>query len=567
MSRCAAALLFVLLVAAGVLAQEPDQPGEGKEPRRDADPRDADPRGADPRDSVERFVILAGSGPIVVEARLLVDGEPYYKQRDQLVDELLAAADGDGDGKVTLKEAGGDAKFLFGRNFPSGQQGISYLERLDRNRNEVIDRDEAALYVDQIGGPVFRLLSSSLSAYEPDLRELLDTNDDQALSKEELAVAAARLASRDANDDELVEAAEVMGVANGYGRGVQVLNRGGGARVANQVAHLLGPNANLVDLHETLKRRYGLEGEIVQSGLSLDDARFAKLDRNKNGYVEPGEAIGWHLVAPHLQLEVQMYSTPQSAPRVTIAHCNAALSRSETDADARTRVGVAGFGSELTFAADVTPPPQSYAASASAIMRQYDTDQNGYIEKKEIEDRPNARYFITQFETWDADGDGKVFAKEIEADYDRRIKPSRTRVGATAAERGVALFSALDTSGDGRLGIRERREAVERLGRYDKDGDGQITSHEMPSRVEINFAVGRDAYVSPVGRVVALGSPQNRPAPNAPTSDGLTWFVHMDTNGDGDVSRREFLGGKPAFDKLDKDRDGLLSRDEAKSAK
>jgi hypothetical protein len=37
----------------------------------------------------------------------------------------------------------------------------------------------------------------------------------------------------------------------------------------------------------------------------------------------------------------------------------------------------------------------------------------------------------------------------------------------------------------------------------------------------------------------------------------------MDVNGDGDVSRREFLGSEEAFRQLDTDGDGLISVEEA----
>ena len=40
----------------------------------------------------------------------------------------------------------------------------------------------------------------------------------------------------------------------------------------------------------------------------------------------------------------------------------------------------------------------------------------------------------------------------------------------------------------------------------------------------------------------------------------------MDRNGDGDVSRREFLGTPEEFKKLDLDGDGLISREEAEKA-
>jgi len=46
---------------------------------------------------------------------------------------------------------------------------------------------------------------------------------------------------------------------------------------------------------------------------------------------------------------------------------------------------------------------------------------------------------------------------------------------------------------------------------------------------------------------------------------GPTWFRKMDRNGDGDVSRLEFLGTRAEFDQIDTDHDGLISLDEAET--
>ena len=46
---------------------------------------------------------------------------------------------------------------------------------------------------------------------------------------------------------------------------------------------------------------------------------------------------------------------------------------------------------------------------------------------------------------------------------------------------------------------------------------------------------------------------------------GPLWFRKMDRNGDGDVSRSEFLGTKAEFDAIDADKDGLISLAEAEA--
>jgi hypothetical protein len=54
--------------------------------------------------------------------------------------------------------------------------------------------------------------------------------------------------------------------------------------------------------------------------------------------------------------------------------------------------------------------------------------------------------------------------------------------------------------------------------------------------------------------------------PEKAVTRGPDWFRALDRNGDGYVSRDEFLGTKEAFDKLDRDGDGLISPEEAEAA-
>ncbi|MEX2356989.1 MAG: hypothetical protein WEE51_01590, partial [Pirellulaceae bacterium] len=44
--------------------------------------------------------------------------------------------------------------------------------------------------------------------------------------------------------------------------------------------------------------------------------------------------------------------------------------------------------------------------------------------------------------------------------------------------------------------------------------------------------------------------------------DRPAWHQAMDSNGDGDISRREFLGTDAQFQMLDRDSDGLISAEE-----
>lgn len=44
--------------------------------------------------------------------------------------------------------------------------------------------------------------------------------------------------------------------------------------------------------------------------------------------------------------------------------------------------------------------------------------------------------------------------------------------------------------------------------------------------------------------------------------DAPEWFLAMDRNRDGDISSREFIGDEPAFQRLDRNGDLLISPDE-----
>ena len=47
---------------------------------------------------------------------------------------------------------------------------------------------------------------------------------------------------------------------------------------------------------------------------------------------------------------------------------------------------------------------------------------------------------------------------------------------------------------------------------------------------------------------------------------GPNWFQRMDANGDGDLSRREFLGSSDRFAELDANQDGFVDAAEAEQA-
>ena len=211
-------------------------------------------------------------------------------------------------------------------------------------------------------------------------------------------------------------------------------------------------------------------------------------------------------------------------------------------------------GIKLSFVANLAAPQTyNYANAAKSYLTRYDKDSNGYLEKKELP--ANFR----QFDVWDGDSDGKVYEKEITASYTRMLAPQMSQIRANASSQGNSLFQALDPSGDGRLSLREMRTADQQLTKFDENSDDQITQAEIPVALSVHFGLGNARYSYRVGQGTQPGTARTA------NNDAPEWFTRMDRNGDGDLTLKEFLGGKEEFEKLDTNNDGFIEPKEAKA--
>jgi Ca2+-binding EF-hand superfamily protein len=158
----------------------------------------------------------------------------------------------------------------------------------------------------------------------------------------------------------------------------------------------------------------------------------------------------------------------------------------------------------------------------------------------------------TVFEPADRDGDGKLTRAELEAFFDLIESGVACRVVVTVVDRGRNLFDRFDANDDGRLDLGELTRAA------------KVGPEPVPASYRLSVGVGSvgEAFGPvPLG-VIAKPKPAAKSALAGPR-----WFQAKDRNADGYVSANEFLGTPELFTRLDTDRDGRISPEEAKTAK
>lgn len=516
----------------------------------------------DPEDPRERFVLFVPGGPLVVEFSVSINGRPFRSAREKLVDELFDQLVKEGETSVTWEHAVETPRSPLRQFYLRGGNAAAYgqlVKQFDANQNGLVDRTELRQVVGRNYGDAFTARGNPVGvAGAVVLDDLLDTDHDRVLSRAEIAAAAERLKSRDEDDNDLISLAEAGGQAPGIYR---VANLAGNRQPAGLVM-LLGPAADLQAVFKAFQEKYqDGDGKLRAAGFPLLPKLVETLDRNDNGEFDRDEVAGLNSLAPHLACEINLGASDKLPQGLTVKSLAPELGRIEA-AVSRSADVVTIKASSLTLSVTVNSAvsTSNFETQARFFFDRYDTDKNGYLDKEEVAGQQG---LAQQFELWDSDGDGKVYAKEIIAASERQIAPSLSQVNVLVSDQGTALFSALDLSGDRRLGLREIRTAAERLKTFDSDGDGQITGGEIPRQFAVT--VGRGNINSFPGGSTAIASGSYGASPVAQTK--TNWFSSMDRNGDGDVSQREFLGNSEQFQKLDADGDGLIDRAEANTAK
>jgi Ca2+-binding EF-hand superfamily protein len=463
----------------------------------------------------ERIAILTPGGPLLVDVHITIGGKPLATAFDELVKRVLDTGDSDHDGQATWKELVADRTYLE-KEMPKApaadsRQMKTLIERYDENRDGKIQPGEAAAWLGRDAGSSAKPFAvRSTRAYRPDPRatsqvwQLIDGDGDGQLTNDEIAGASDRLLALDADDDRVLAPTEMASLREQLAAAGQ--QRPYVAREANHYAVMqLGPQLDIERLQYLLSDLYAPQQDLGPSSFSGLSKPYQALDANGDGWFDGDELGSIRTVAPHMRLEVAFSEAADEKPGVVAIEVNALTPEVEIVARPAADRAVVALGSTRLM------------ISAHQLAAKPDAEPNT----------------------------GQAASKD--------------QVRLMVHDQVDALFEVLDSNADGRLGEREISQCSQRLAERDNNGDRQLAGDEFPYSMVVAFLRGeaaneRSFYVPPSAAVLATKSDK---APAA------SWFTHADLNGDGDVSRREFLGSGEQFDRIDANKDGYIGPLEA----
>jgi len=520
-------------------------------------------------------LFLHATGVLKVRLSIMREGQDYQAAWGDYLFGLFETLDADGSFDLSYQEfrAGSWSDFRLRRadnGLPIGED-LQFIDFDAKPTDDVITVDEFIETLAQCCCRVNFFGRSNPTAANDPLFARLDSDEDGWLGATELAGIDERLRWIDANDDELLTLDELRFAPRTGGRVIAIaipIERG------EPVGPVLAPPPG------TPAERYAAaviayydrspeeDAEASQpktlnpSELDLPDEEFQHLDANGDGELDKAELSPWlAALKPHVHVTAHFYGDLETPWELKFEDLNVA-DRVTVDSLENGKLRIAAPSAEVEMSMNGPPSTEQTERYAMRRFQATDLDKNDYLDEREA-----AGYGISaQFALIDTDGNKQIFLDELLRFNDRQLESALNRTDLEINDRGSTLFEIVETSSDQRLSVRELRELAAFAEKWDRNGDGSIAPIEVPRRFQVVVRPGTPRVLRSTGTLVT--SPAAAASRNSEPDENDTppnWFVRMDRNRDGDVSRREFLGPQEDFQRADADGDGLLSAKEAEA--
>lgn len=461
-----------------------------------------------PATSALRFLLVLPDQPLLIEARVTINGQPFDTVREQRINRLIAelmnpapaepvateseptpAVEVDGDKAAEVEPADPAAPEEETQAEPAALLNPvpspsleARLRRYATVTGRAPSREELHwLLAKWMDGPTLLVLDENFQRFrgaQAPAFHALDRDLDGTVSAEEMKLAQQTLLACDVNQNDVVEYSEILEVADDPRR------QGNATPTPVPVLIPLLDATSAAKSFRRVAKRY------------LSPASSQRFDANTDGALDAAEFAKLGEMEPDVTLRVAFDAADAAKSTTTVTHISSKL--------AADNAAPRSLGSSITIPLGTTL--LEFSAVQSAALSGSDQISVGVVND------------------------------------------------------GYPLLPMIDPNEDGRLTIRELRNVLDYLRTIDVDGDGGISTAELSATIRVSFGLGPSVHQH-LSEIRSVHPPSTTPKVDVPT-----WFAKMDGNKDGDISPREFLLGTEQFKKLDVDEDGLVSVEEAVNA-
>jgi Ca2+-binding EF-hand superfamily protein len=514
-----------------------------------------EPTKPEPTWSVQRWIALAPDGPIMIELAANIGGEDLESVSQRAVQRAIEQITADLP-KPWSWDKLLDHKLIrsgwLGNLLPDSGQRSQVTSMYNSDGDEEVQEAEFTAFLTRglsRGSP----LRFSDIGIEPTAAASgrspwgkLDSNQDNQLDSAEITSLFDQAMRLDTNGDRILTLQEIR--PDRAAPSANMTNDGGMLDFSTSI--LIDKKASK-RVGKLVLEHYSFLGSISRDQFSgLSDEQWNQIDTNHDMKLEQTELNQLSEASCHVRIEA-CFSESSS----DVSFIRALSKRPEWKYGSRTSTFGKFYGPRFAIGVALN---DSYTGGSKQLFRQqlmaaFDNPQIQMLLRSQLQLGENA------FDILDEDGDKKLSDMEFEKawHWTSATRSNRLVLRWMAVVQDV-WFSIADTDGDHRVTEIELQSLVKQLKSCDLDQDGSVAPNEIPfnAKLEINRADPRMAS-NPNGDM------QTTPAVGLPSD----WFASSDSNNDGFVSKKEFLGDSEDFAGYDRDNDGFISRQETYEVK